>query len=47
VGIGNRGPAFPIYFTYKRCSDTEVRVVYNLFYEKDGAEVIGIETGHD
>ncbi|KAG2026395.1 hypothetical protein GB937_001905 [Aspergillus fischeri] len=47
VGIGNRGPAFPIYFTYKRCSDTEVRVVYNLFYEKDGAEVIGIDTGHD
>ncbi|RLL97596.1 hypothetical protein CFD26_105512 [Aspergillus turcosus] len=47
VGIGNRGPAFPIYFTYKRCSDTEVRVVYNLFYEKDGAEVVGIETGHD
>ncbi|KAF4262822.1 hypothetical protein CNMCM8812_000305 [Aspergillus fumigatus] len=47
VGIGNRGPPFPIYFTYKRCSDTEVRVVYNLFYEKDGADVIGIETGHD
>lgn len=47
VGIGNPGPAFPIYYTYKRCSDTEVRVVYNLFYQKDGAEVVGIETGHD
>ncbi|KAJ5602357.1 hypothetical protein N7537_005313 [Penicillium hordei] len=47
VGIGNPGPAFPVYYTYQRCSDTEVRVVYNLFYEKDGAEFIGIDTGHD
>lgn len=47
VGVGNAGPAFPVYYTYQRCSDTEVRVVYNLFYEKDGAEFIGIDTGHD
>ncbi|EPS34974.1 hypothetical protein PDE_09939 [Penicillium oxalicum 114-2] len=47
VGIGNRGPAFPVYYTYQRCSDTEVRVAYNLFYEKDGAKVGAIETGHN
>lgn len=48
VAINNRAPDFPIYYTFKRCSDTEVRVAYNLFYEKDGAKVIGvIDTGHD
>lgn len=48
VPIGNPGPAFPIYYTYERCNDTEVRVVYNLFYEKDGAEVADlIDTGHN
>ncbi|KGO63612.1 Necrosis inducing protein [Penicillium italicum] len=46
IGIGNPGPAFPIYYTYQKCSETEVRVVYNLFYAKDGAEFVGIETGH-
>lgn len=47
VTIGNPGPAFPVYYTYERCNDTEVRVVYNLFYEKDGAVFLGIQTGHD
>lgn len=47
VDIGNAGPAFPIYYTFRRCSDTEVRVVYNLFYEKDGANFGVIKTGHD
>ncbi|KAJ5716636.1 hypothetical protein N7493_008547 [Penicillium malachiteum] len=47
VEIGNPGPAFPIYYTFKQCNETEVRVVYNLFYEKDGAEVGFIETGHN
>ncbi|KAG8425612.1 hypothetical protein J3458_002295 [Metarhizium acridum] len=36
VGIGNPSPSFPIYYSYKKCSDTSVRVVYNLFYTKDG-----------
>ncbi len=36
VGIGNQGPSFPVYFSYRRCGDAEVRVAYNLFYEKDG-----------
>ncbi|PYI01138.1 hypothetical protein BO78DRAFT_328408 [Aspergillus sclerotiicarbonarius CBS 121057] len=45
---GTPGPAFPIYFTFKKCNETDVRVVYNLFYEKDGAEVLDlIDTGHD
>ncbi|KAJ6185326.1 hypothetical protein N7519_006627 [Penicillium mononematosum] len=47
VDAGNPGPTFPVYYTYQKCSDTEVRVVYNLFYEKDGAEFVGIDTGHD
>lgn len=48
VDIGNPGPAFPIYYTFGKCNDTDVRVVYNVFYEKDGAEVAGIvNTGHD
>ncbi|OJK04873.1 hypothetical protein ASPACDRAFT_74438 [Aspergillus aculeatus ATCC 16872] len=50
VEAGNPGPAsaFPIYYTVQRCNETEVRVVYNLFYEKDGAKVLDlIDTGHD
>ncbi|PYH81516.1 hypothetical protein BO82DRAFT_81106 [Aspergillus uvarum CBS 121591] len=48
VDAGNPGPAFPIYYTVQRCNETEVRVVYNLFYEKDGAKVLDlIDTGHD
>ena len=47
VDAGNPGPAFPVYYTYQKCNDTDVRVAYNLFYEKDGAEFVGIDTGHD
>lgn len=47
VSIGNAGPAFPIYYTFKKCNDSDVRVVYNLFYQKDGAKVGLIQTGHD
>ncbi|KAJ6155864.1 hypothetical protein N7470_006430 [Penicillium chermesinum] len=48
VDIGNPGPPFPIYYTFGKCNDTEVRVVYNLFYEKDGAIVADlVNTGHD
>jgi hypothetical protein len=41
VSIGNRGPQFPVYYSYQKCNDNEVRVAYNLFYEKDGACVLG------
>lgn len=37
VGIGNPSPDFPVYYTYAKCNDAEVRVAYNLFYEKDGS----------
>ncbi|OQE35404.1 hypothetical protein PENCOP_c013G07540 [Penicillium coprophilum] len=47
VDIGNPGPQFPVYYTYQQCSDTEVRVAYNLFYEKDGANFGVIKTGHE
>ncbi|KAK1763092.1 hypothetical protein QBC33DRAFT_459994 [Phialemonium atrogriseum] len=36
VGIGNAGPSFPVYYSYQKCTDGEVRVAYNLFYQKDG-----------
>jgi len=36
VPISNPGPSFPVYFTFQKCTDTEVRVAYNLFYQKDG-----------
>ena len=45
VPIDNIGPPFPIYYTYAMCSNSEVRVIYNLFYEKDGADWI-VNTGH-
>ncbi|UNI23273.1 hypothetical protein JDV02_009104 [Purpureocillium takamizusanense] len=44
-GIGNPTQRFPIYYSYARCSDTVVRVAYNLFYTKDGAKPKGIN-GH-
>lgn len=48
VPIGNPGPEFPIYYTFSKCNSSEVRVAYNLFYQKDGAKVIDlINTGHD
>lgn len=47
VPIGNPGPAFPIYYSYKQCNASDIRVAYNLFYQKDGATVAGIQTGHD
>lgn len=36
VGISNPSPSFPTYYTYQKCSDTNIRVQYSLFYEKDG-----------
>lgn len=42
VGIGNPGPSFPVYYTYQKCSDTEIRVAYNLFYQKDGFSPDGV-----
>lgn len=48
VPIGNAGPEFPIYYTFTQCNSSEVRVAYNLFYQKDGAKVVDlVNTGHD
>lgn len=55
VPIGHPAPAFPIYYTIRKCSDTEVRVTFNLFYEKDGAicfapgpvHPVPYDVGHD
>jgi hypothetical protein len=43
---GSKTPDFPVYYTYNRCSDNEVRVSYNVFYEKDGAYWFWVPTGH-
>ncbi|UQC87806.1 uncharacterized protein CLUP02_13326 [Colletotrichum lupini] len=42
VGIGNPAPDFPVYYSYSKCNDNEVRVAYNLFYEKDGFTPSGV-----
>jgi len=34
--IGNPGPDFPIYYTYNKCNNNEIRVAYNIFFDKDG-----------
>ncbi|KAK3693457.1 hypothetical protein B0T22DRAFT_401422 [Podospora appendiculata] len=41
VPITNVGPPFPVYYTYQQCTATEIRVAYNLFYEKDGVNPAG------
>ncbi|KAK0735216.1 hypothetical protein B0T26DRAFT_747031 [Lasiosphaeria miniovina] len=37
------GPPFPIYYSVRRCDLAEVRVAYNIFFEKDGCspDVLG------
>nr|XP_036587773.1 uncharacterized protein CTRU02_02689 [Colletotrichum truncatum]KAF6798715.1 hypothetical protein CTRU02_02689 [Colletotrichum truncatum] len=45
VGIVNQAPEFPVYYSYNKCNDREVRVAYNLFYEKDGFTPSGV-LGH-
>jgi len=47
VPIGNQIQQFPLYYTYQKCNDNEVRVAYNLYYQKDGAIFGAIQTGHD
>lgn len=47
VGFNHPTPAFPVYFSYRQCNSSEVRVAYNLFYQKDGAKAGPIETGHN
>ncbi|KAL8829941.1 MAG: hypothetical protein Q9170_005962 [Blastenia crenularia] len=55
ISIGHAAPEFPVYYTLRKCSDTEVRVTFNLFYEKDGAICFAIgpvhpvpfDVGHD
>jgi hypothetical protein len=46
VQPGNPGPQFPIYFSVKQCSENDIRVAYNLFYEKDGFAVGMGSNGH-
>lgn len=41
VGITNPGPPFPVYYSYQKCNAGEIRIAYNLFYEKDGVNPEG------
>jgi hypothetical protein len=41
-----KGPQFPVYYTYAKCSREEVRVSYFLFWEKDGCDGRPIPRGH-
>lgn len=43
-GEGKWSKAFPTYYSISKCNDSEVRVVYNLFFPKDGWGLGG--TGH-
>ncbi|KAK0657773.1 hypothetical protein B0T16DRAFT_315062 [Cercophora newfieldiana] len=45
VKVGRPGPRFPVYYSFKQCNETELRVAYNLFYEKDGCSPEGL-AGH-
>jgi hypothetical protein len=45
VPISNLDPRFPVYYTYQKCTDVDIRVAYNLFYQKDGFASNGI-SGH-
>lgn len=45
INIGNPGPEFPIYYTYNKCNSNEIRVAYNIFFEKDGYAFLGL-AGH-
>ncbi|KAF4995611.1 hypothetical protein FGRMN_5002 [Fusarium graminum] len=45
IRIGNPGPDFPIYYTYNKCNNDEIRVAYHVFFEKDGFAFFG-KGGH-
>ena len=45
--IGNATQPFPLYYTIRQCSDTDIRVSLNLFYQKDGALWLIWDLGHD
>jgi hypothetical protein len=45
-GKDNPGDPFPVYYTIRQCSETIIRVQYNLFYEKDGFYDGNVEYGH-
>lgn len=38
VPSGNPSPSFPVYYSYQKCDDKQIRIAYNLFYEKDGSQ---------
>ncbi|CAO3693194.1 hypothetical protein G6F70_009091 [Rhizopus microsporus] len=41
-GCPPAGSRFPVYWNAKKCTDTEIRVAYNLFWKKDGFSPSGI-----
>ena len=46
--INQAAGRFPVYYTVNQCNANEIRVVYNLFYEKDGFKYGRlVDVGHD
>jgi hypothetical protein len=43
---GNPGDPFPVHYTIRQCNASDIRVQYNLFYEKDGTKDGVIPYGH-
>jgi hypothetical protein len=50
---GNPGDSFPVYYTIQSCNTSNIMVIYNLFYEKDGfltdvavEDENGLQNGH-
>ncbi|RPB29314.1 hypothetical protein L211DRAFT_775715 [Terfezia boudieri ATCC MYA-4762] len=43
IGSGN---SFPTYYTITRCNDVEVRVAYNLYFQKDRWSDVLVARGH-
>src|SRR5690349_5011804 len=41
-GCPAKGSNFPTFYSVKRCNDAEVRVVFNIYFPKDGF----VATGH-
>ncbi|UKZ76845.1 hypothetical protein TrVFT333_004560 [Trichoderma virens FT-333] len=47
VGINNAiSGYFPTYYTYYKCTDTQIRIQYALYYRKDGFKDATVDYGH-
>ncbi|KAI5782682.1 hypothetical protein EDC01DRAFT_664510, partial [Geopyxis carbonaria] len=47
TGCATPGTPFPTYYVVKRCSDSEIRVIYSVYYQHDGFSNVLIAKGHE